>query len=147
MANYPGNTVGFVNKVDLTSTVIASDVNSLYDEVTAIAAELGLNPSQRTSGTWSTSWTSSGNTKFTNVKLRLDNAENGAYTANDALVSRYGGTTVISTGATSAVSLSIKQASSQTGNLLEFRTSADTVVSYARADGTFFTPVLDGGGA
>jgi hypothetical protein len=147
VANYPGNTVGFTTKTDITDTVVAADVNLAYGEITAIAGELGLNPSQRTSGTWSSTWTSSGNTKWTNVKLRLDNVENGAYRANLLLVSNTGGTT-ITPSSTSTLGLKIQAVSGQTANLFEAWKYGDpSAKTYIDKDGTFFTAVIDGGTA
>lgn len=145
MANYPGNTVSFTPKVDAVSNVNAGDVNVLYDEVSAIAVELGLNPSDR-SGSASNSFNSSAST-FDTVKLRLDNIETGARVANNLLVSNVGGST-ITPSASGVIGLIVKATSGQTANLAEFQTAgSSTPVSYVTSAGNIYTPVIDGGGA
>jgi hypothetical protein len=144
-ANYPGNTVSFTQKVDSVSNVNAADVNLAYEEIQAIAAELGLNPSDRTGGA-STTFNDS-TSSFDTVKLRLDNIETGARVANTSLVNKAGGTT-ITPSANSVKGLVIKGASGQTATLMEFQTSgSSTPVSYVTAAGNIYTPTIDGGGA
>ena len=43
-ATYPDGIVSFTPKVDHTDTIMAADVNSAYDEITAIETELGVDP-------------------------------------------------------------------------------------------------------
>jgi hypothetical protein len=144
-ANYPGNTVSFTQKVDSISNVNAADVNLAYEEIQAIATELGLNPSDRTSGA---SNTFDGTTSaFDTVKLRLDNIETGARVANTLLVSNVGGSTILAS-ASGVKGLIIKAAASQSANLLEFQNNGSTTpVSYVTAAGNIYTPTIDGGGA
>jgi hypothetical protein len=144
-ANYPGNTVSFTQKVDAVSNVNAADVNVIYDEVKAIADELGLDPSDRSG---SASGTFDGSTSsFGTVKLRLDNIETGARVANTLLVSNVGGSTILASSA-SVKGLVIKAAASQSANLMEFQTNgSSTPVSYVTAAGNIYTPTIDGGGA
>jgi hypothetical protein len=142
---YPDNIVSFTNKVDVTDAVVANDVNVVYAEVVAIAAELGLKPSQRTNSTWNTTWTSSGNTKWLDVKSRLDNVEDGANRANTFLVSNAGGTTIVP-GSASTVGLKVTSATSQTANLFEARANGATdPTTLIDKDGKFITLVIDGG--
>ena len=145
MANYPGSVVSFTNKIDYTDAVVAADVNVVYGEVAAIALETGLNPSQRSSGTWSTTWTSSGNAKWTDVKTRIDNVENGAYRANYFLVSNAGGTT-ITPSSTSTTGLVITAISGSTANLFEARAfGSSDAVTYIDKNGKLTTYNIDGG--
>jgi hypothetical protein len=142
---YPDNIVSFTNKVDVTDAVVANDVNVVYAEVIAIAAELGLKPSQRTNSTWNTTWTNSGNTKWLDVKSRLDNVEDGAHRANYYLVSNAGGTTITPSSA-STVGLKVTATTSQTANLFEARANGATdPTTLVDKDGKFITLVIDGG--
>jgi hypothetical protein len=144
-ANYPGNTVSFTQKVDAVSNVNAGDVNVIYDEVKAIADELGLNPSDR-SGSASGTFLDS-TSAFNTVKERLDNIETGARVAFTTLVNRNGGTTLQTSGS-GVIGLVVKAAASQSVNLMEFQTSgSSTPVSYVTAAGNIYTPSIDGGGA
>ena len=142
---YPDNIVSFTNKVDVTDAVVANDVNVVYAEVVAIAAELGLKPSQRTNSTWNTTWTNSGNTKWLDVKSRLDNVEDGANRANYYLVSNAGGTT-ITPSSTSTQGLIITGISGQAANLFEARAygSADPV-TLIDPTGKLIARTIDGG--
>lgn len=144
-ANYPGNTVSFIQKVDAVSNVNAGDVNVLYEEVKAIADELGLNPSDR-SGSASGTFLDS-TSAFATVKERLDNIETGARVAFTTLVNRNGGTTLQTSGS-GVIGLVVKGAASQSVNLMEFQTNgSSTPVSYVTAAGVVYTPTIDGGGA
>ena len=145
MANYPAGPISFTNKTDGVDAVVASDVNAVYAEVVAIGLELGVAPRQRSSGTWSTTWTSSGNAANTDVKTRLDNVENGAFRANTLLVSNVGGSSIVASAA-NVKGLVIAGATSQSANLLELKTtSGGDPVTLVTHEGKFITYNIDGG--
>jgi hypothetical protein len=146
MATYPDNLANFTSVQDGVNTVQAVHVNVGYQEITATQTELGANASDR-SGSWATTPMVVSSLTFTDVKSRLDNVENGAYYSQTSLVNKNGGTTILP--ATSGTKgLIIKGAASQSVNLLEFQVDGSTTaVSYFKNDGTFFTPIIDGGTA
>ena len=145
MANYPAGPISFTDKQDGVDAVVAGDVNVVYGEVAAIGLELGLEPRQRSSSTWSTTWVSSGNAANTDVKSRIDNVENGAYRANTLLVSNVGGSNIVSSAA-NVKGLVIAGATSQTANLLELKaTSGGDPVTLITNEGKFITYNIDGG--
>lgn len=85
MANYPVNTVTFGSpRVDLSSVVVAEDVNSLYREVVNIAADLGAGnmgvgtPGLRFSAAWGIG-TFATTTTWTGLQARIQNIENGLH--------------------------------------------------------------------
>jgi len=145
VANYPAGPISFTNKVDGVDAVVAADVNVVYGEAAALGLELGLNPRQRSSSTWLTTWTSSGNAAHTDVKSRLDNVENGAFRANTLLVSNVGGSSIVASAA-NVKGLVIAGATSQSANLLELKaTSAGDPVTLVTHEGKFITQNIDGG--
>lgn len=83
-ASYPSSIKSFLYRVDNVDKVIASDVNSAYDEITAIETQLGAGGVASRSTAWGAAavntttldWTSSGG-----LRARLDNLENGLYFA------------------------------------------------------------------
>jgi hypothetical protein len=73
---YPGNIKNdFSSKVDFTDTVIASHINDLQGEVTAIETTLGTYP--LTSSGWGTSGFDTTTTTWSTVKDRINNIEVG----------------------------------------------------------------------
>ena len=152
MANYPGSTIFLPYKVNGQDTVVAEDVNSAYDEISAIGGELGLNPRLRTAGAWATitstsAWTDPVGATPANVKLRLDNIELGVRIATNNLVNKFGGST-ITPSATTVVGLKLAAITSQTANLIEFSAPGSaTAVTYVTPAGTLVANDLDGGGA
>jgi hypothetical protein len=152
VANYPVNTIYLPPKVDGTDTVVAADVNTAYDEISALGVELGLNPRLRTSGAWAaitsaSAWTDPVGATPANVKLRLDNIELGVRIATNNLVNKFGGSTITPSG-TTVVGLKIAAITSQTANLIEFSAPGSaTAVTYVTPAGTLVANDLDGGGA
>lgn len=136
-ARYPNAAVLFSYRHDVTDLVQAADVNIVYDELTAATGVLGLNP--QISSTWGT--TTSLNTStvdWTNsngVAGRLQNIENGLFTAYNSRVSTVGGSTVIPSNA-GIVGLTVKATSGQINDLFQAQTSSGTVVTKIAADGT-----------
>lgn len=132
-AQYPASIKTFTSKVDNTDTVIASDVNLIYDEVTALETTLGTIPA--TSSTWSGTFNSTSTTDWTTVGARLNNIEYGLKTAHDSRVKTNGGSTIASTSTTVGLTIS----TSGTGNLLA---AGNTVIN---SSGNIVT--IDGGTA
>jgi hypothetical protein len=142
-ANYPGDPVFFLPKVDLQDTVVAADVNSVYDEVTAIAnTALGTNPHIRNSA-FPGSWDDATTRTWTGVGSRLTNVENGTQLALSTLVSRNGGSTIRSAG--NETSLRIRAQSGQTSNLLVVSNSSDTPMVTVTTAGQINAVSIDGG--
>jgi hypothetical protein len=144
VASYPNSQVAFTPKVDLQDTVVAADVNSVYDEVTAIAnTALGTNPHVRNSafpGSWDDASTK---TWGGGVGARVTNVENGTKLALDTLVSKNGGTTIRSTS--DVVSLKIRAQSGQSSNLLVISNTSDTPMVTVSTAGQLRAVSIDGG--
>lgn len=146
MTNYPSYPVTFTQKQDLVSLVAAGDVNVVYDEVTAIAGTLGVDPHKRTPA-WNTTNAFTTNTTFTSVDTRLDNVENGTFIVYQDYVSKSGGTTINPGTATNVVNLTLKAASGQSVNLLEVKDSSNSTVASVNKDGLLRAVLIDGGSA
>jgi len=134
-AAYPASVKSFTTKVDFTDTVLAEHVNSLQDEVNSLQANLGtyIKTGSGWVGDFDTT-TSNWNT----LKDRLANMEYGIKDVYDDYVSRSGGST-ITASSSSTKGLVVKGASSQTANLIEFQTSAGTVISKVDSAGEIYT--------
>jgi hypothetical protein len=132
-ASYPSAAKYFTNKVDNTDTVIASDVNLAYDEITAIETTLGTTPA--VSSTWSGTFDSTSAANWTTVSGRLENIEYGLKVAFDQRVRTTGGSTIASTSTTVGLTIS----TSGTGNLFA---AGNTVIN---SSGNIVT--IDGGTA
>ena len=132
-AQYPASIKTFTSKVDNTDTVIASDVNLIYDEVTALETTLGTIPA--TSSTWSGTFDSTSTTDWSTVGARITNIEHGLNTAYNSRVNTAGGSTIASTSTTVGLTIS----TSGTGNLLA---AGNTVIN---SSGNIVT--IDGGTA
>ena len=134
-AAYPSSVKSFTTKVDFTDTVLAEHVNSLQEEVNALQNNLGT--LIKTGSGWVGSVdfiTSNWNT----LKDRLANIEYGLKDVYDEYVSNVGGS-VITSSAIGVKSLVVRARASQTANLVEFQTSASTVVTKVQPDGTIYT--------
>lgn len=84
--NYPANAVTFGSeRINLVSTVVAEDVNSLYREVVSIAEDLGAGsmgvgtPGLRFSSAWGVGSFTTATTTWTGLQARLQNIEKGLY--------------------------------------------------------------------
>ena len=83
---YPGNIKNdFSSKVDFTDTVIASHINDLQGEVTAIETALGTYP--LTSSGWGTSGFDTTTVTWSTVKDRINNIEIGISNTRSQLAS------------------------------------------------------------
>jgi hypothetical protein len=138
MATYPAAIRSFTNKVDNTDTVIASDVNLLYDEVTQIETTVGITPA--TTLGWSGTFDQA-TTNFTTVAARLQNVEYGLNTAFNARVKTTGGSTIASTSTT----VGMTYQTSGTGNLVNYNNTSGTTITSITKDG--WISAIDGGSA
>jgi hypothetical protein len=112
-ASYPSSPKTFTNKVDNQDTVIASDVNLAYDEITAIETTLGSSPA--TSSSFSGAFVSTASNDWSTVGARITNIEKGLNTAYSNRVNTAGGSTITSPASTTTVGLTISTLG--TGNL------------------------------
>jgi voltage-gated potassium channel Kch len=143
MAQYPTRVAEFTQKVDLQSIVFAADINTAYDEIVATQSALGSEPTN--GGVWGSGTFTTGTQVWSNVSQRIKNIENGVFTLNNTAVRTTGASTIVPTTA-STVGLAIRAQTSQTGNLLEFRDSSNTVVSRVTSSGAIVASI-DGGTA
>ena len=134
---YPGTPPPnlLVDKIDFVDTVVAEHINTLQTEV--LALEVNLGTYIRTSSDWNGDFDQTV-TVWNSLKDRLENIEFGLGEVYANHVHADGGSTIQSTTTTST-SLIVKAVSSQTASLVEFQTSAGTVVSKVDAAGNIFT--------
>ena len=136
MASYPQNSVAFTQKVDLLDVVRADDINQVYNEVAAIASDLGAGTGTglRYSGTWGATGTLATTTAWSGLQARLQNIENGVYSAYTHRVDSRGGS-VLQSSTTTTVGLVIRLLASQTADVLRVRNAADnaTILSISTA--------------
>lgn len=144
MTEYPDRVKSWVARRDLLDLVVAADVNTIYDEVTAVEQELGT--AVRVSPTWGGGSFSTSTTAWNSVKERLANIENGVYVAYNQRVDTAGGSTIQSS-ANGTVTLTLKGKSGQTANLLEAKDSSNTVVASLSTAGALRVASIDGGTA
>lgn len=145
MTEYPARVKSWTARRDLTDLVVAADVNTIYDEVTAIEQNLGAG-GVAISPTWGTGSFDSTTVTWNNLHDRLNNIESGVFTAYTDRVNVGGGSTIQSL-ANSTTSLIIKAKSGQTANLLEFKNSSNTVVASIDTAGALTVASIDGGTA
>lgn len=83
-ASYPSSIKSFIYRVDNQDKVVAADVNTAYDEITAIEQQLGAGGVASRSTAWSSAFSTSTLdwTNFGGLRARLENLENGVYAAN-----------------------------------------------------------------
>lgn len=87
-ASYPSSIKSFIYRVDNQDKVVASDVNSAYDEIVAIEDQLGVGGVSSRSTDWGNSamnmsikdWSGLGG-----LRARLENLENGIWASNNAI--------------------------------------------------------------
>lgn len=136
MARYPQNQVAFTQKQNIVDIVRAEDINEVYDEVTAIAQDLGAGTGTglRYSGTWGATSTLATTTAWSGLQARLQNIENGVYSAYTHRVDSRGGS-VLQSSTTTTVGLVIRLLASQTADVLRVRNDTDntTILSISTA--------------
>jgi hypothetical protein len=145
MTEYPARVKSWTARRDLQDLVVAADVNTLYDEVTAIEQNLGAG-GVAVSPTWGSNSFDSATLVWNNLHDRLINIEAGTYTAYTSRVNVAGGST-IQPSSTTTTGLILKAVSSQTSNLLEVRSSSNAVIASVDASGKLIASVIDGGTA
>jgi hypothetical protein len=129
-AVYPSSVKSFTKKVDNRDPVIASEVNLLYDEVTAVETILGTTPT--TISGWSGTFDQT-TTVWNTVRERIQNSEYGLNEAYNNRVKITGNSTIAPNAST--VGLKIKAATSATANLLELQNSSGTAITTVGKDG------------
>lgn len=145
MTEYPARIKSWTARRDLQDLVVAADVNTIYDEVTAIEQDLGAG-GVRTSPTWGSGNFDTATLSWTSLKDRLANIEYGLHVSFNQRVNTAGGSTIQS-AANGTVSLTVKAKSGQTANLLEVKNAADSVVASVNTTGTLYATLIDGGTA
>lgn len=125
----------FTTKINFTDSILAGHVNDLQDEVTAIETTLGslVNVGSGWVGSFDQV-----TTNWDNLKDRIANIEYGLGATFNDYVSKTGGTTLQPSSA-SIKGLIVKAKASQTANLVEFQTSAGSVISYVDPAGEVYT--------
>lgn len=140
-AYYPDSTISSAvlsPVTDNVTPVMAGQINPVYLEVIAIEETLGA---LATDYAPSTSAYVSSTTTFDSVSARIGNLEKGF---NSRVVDTIGGTTIQPTSSP-LVPLTIKQYSTSTSNLLEFKNSSGTTINSVSKDGHLAS--IDGGTA
>jgi len=146
MTEYPSRVKSWTARRDLLDLVVAADVNTIYDEVTAIEQDLGAG-GVSTSTTWgSTATLDTTTTTWNNLHDRLNNIEAGLYQAYTNRVTVAGGSTIVPSSS-STVGLTVRATSGQTANLLEVKNSSGTTVASVNAAGNLRVVTIDGGTA
>lgn len=146
MADYPTSVHTFTARTDGVDTVVASDVNTAYSEVTSLETVIGTTPTAAVAWAGAVPTIPSGAFDHTTVKLRIVNAENAAFQAYTDRVKNTGGSTIQPSG-TSTVNLILKGAASQTAKLLDIQSSAGTSLVSVTSAGAFSAVSIDGGSA
>jgi hypothetical protein len=140
-ASYPGAVRPFLNKTNVVEIIDASHPNSLQEEVVAIESTIGLNPALSTapssSGTFSTTAT-----QYTTLTQRLANIETGIVADTHTQYVRKTGNETVVNGTSTNVALTIKGATSQTANLMEWRNSSNALLASVSATGVFTVPSI-----
>jgi hypothetical protein len=145
MAGYPGELPQTVldPQLDGESSVNADDVNLAYLEINKIASAIGVLPTVRATA-MSSGTPNVASTTFTDVKTRIENVENVAFTAglNNLKTS---GNQEIQVANNAHVSLSIRAKTDQTADLFAAKNSGNTANTRINAAG--FIVNIDGGDA
>lgn len=143
MTEYPDRVKSWTARRDLQDLVVAADVNTLYDEVTAIEQNLGAG-GVAVSSTWGGASFDSVTLSWDNLHDRLINIEAGVFTAFTDRVNVDGGST-IQTVSNGSNSLTVKAKSGQTSKLLEFKSATNETVASVSTTGAFVALSIDGG--
>jgi hypothetical protein len=143
MTEYPARVKSWTARRDLQDLVVAADVNTIYDEVTAVEQNLGAG-GVAISPTWGSGNFDSTTTAWSNLKDRLTNIEAGVYTAFTDRVDVGGGSTIQSLS-NSTVGLTLRAKSGQTANLIEVRNSSNALVASVDVSGNLVANLIDCG--
>lgn len=132
-SSWPGTIPSYTTKVNIVEIVDAEHPNLLQEDVRAIAANLGVNPQTSTAVVSADVFVST-SVAYATVKARLTNIEKGVVgDSHTQYVKVAGGSTVLS--GVSNVGLVVKGLGGSTQNLIEFRKSDNTLVTYVDKDG------------
>ena len=134
-ATYPASIKSFSTKTDFIDTVLAEHVNTLQEEVNSIQTNLGT--LIKTGSGWVGEFDQI-TTNWDTLKDRLANIEYGLGDVYNDYVSLSGGSTILST-TNDEVGLTVKAKTSQTANIVSFKNSSDSIVTYVNSDGHIFT--------
>jgi hypothetical protein len=137
-ASYPENIVNFgLDKVNVVDLIQAADPNTLRAEVVAIETTLGTTPSLSTAPSSSATWYNDGR-DYNTITARLNNIEAGIVAdTHTQYVKDVGGSAIVIGGA-STVGLSIKAATSQSADLMQWKDSGGNVVTRVGPDGILY---------
>jgi hypothetical protein len=128
MATYPSGLVSFTSKANTVDTIDASHPNLIQEEVYAIEAAVGTNPSlSTTGGTYS-----SAATTYANVAARIANVEAGITTDVHTQYLRKAGDSdniIAAPSAGTTKGLIVKGGSSQSVSLQEWQNSGGTALA------------------
>jgi hypothetical protein len=146
-ASYPGSLkTSFGNpRIDLQSVVVANDVNPVYEEIVAIEKHLGIDINKRAAN-WGAAAYSTTSTTWTDLRTRLENAENGVFSS---IQTTGGGVITNGTGSNgvsvTAATLTLRAASGQASMLLACTDNSSTLVAGFTPDGKLIALSIDGG--
>lgn len=122
MATYPAAVKSFTNKVDGVDYFYASDLNTAYDEITAVQSAIGVSPSVSVASTTGT-FNAGTSVDYGTVKARLDNMELGVIKGAANAVQTTGGS-AIQPSATNVIPLTLKGFAGTTVDLFSVQDSA-----------------------
>ena len=133
-ASYPLAVRPFSTKTNILDVIDAADPNSLQEEVVAIETVVGINPALSTTPLDGTGFVRT-STQYATITQRLANIENGVVgDSHSQYVKRVGNETITNATA-SNVAITVKGASSQSANLQEWKTNANSVVASVSSSG------------
>jgi len=141
-ASYPSSVRPFTTKTNILSVIDAADPNTLQEEVVAIETTLGVNPALSTSVV-STDTFLGTSSQYSTVALRLANIERGIVgDSHTQYVKKAGNETIVNATA-SNIALTVRGATSQSANLMEWKTSAGTTVASVNPAGKITASDID----
>jgi hypothetical protein len=141
-ASYPSSVRPFTTKTNILSVIDAADPNTLQEEVVAIETTLGVNPALSTSVV-STDTFLGTSSQYSTVALRLANIERGIVGDSHTQYVRKTGNETIVNATASNIALTVRGATSQSANLMEWKTSAGTTVASVNPAGKITASDLD----
>jgi hypothetical protein len=141
-ASYPSSVRPFTIKTNILSVIDAADPNTLQEEVVAIETTLGINPALSTSVIATDVFLSS-SSQYSTVALRLANIERGIVGDSHTQYVRKTGNETIVNATASNIAITVRGATSQSANLMEWKTSAGTTVASVSPVGTITASKLE----
>jgi hypothetical protein len=141
-ASYPSSVRPFTTKTNILSVIDAADPNTLQEEVVAIETTLGVNPALSTSVIATDVFLSS-SSQYSTVALRLANIERGIVGDSHTQYVRKTGNETIVNATASNIAITVRGATSQSANLMEWKTSAGTTVASVNPAGKITASKLE----